>query len=252
MKLKLICCEIFFREVCTLAARAPHRIDVAFLPKGLHDIGAQLMLERVQAAVDQCGGETYDAVLLGYGLCNNGLVGLTARAAPLIVPRVHDCIALFFGSRQRFQAYFDQHPGTYFFTTGWLERGEDAGGLKQLSIGHQMGMDKSYAELVAEYGEDNAQFLYATLCAAPQNYRQCTFIEMGVEPDDRAEQAARARAAEHGWDFDKVRGDMGLLTRLLNGPWDDADFLTVPPGRRVAARYDADIIALAPATRETA
>ncbi|TAN37311.1 MAG: DUF1638 domain-containing protein [Verrucomicrobia bacterium] len=244
MKLKLISCEIFFREVCTLAARSPHRMDVMFLPKGLHDIGAQPMLERVQAAVDACGGETYDAILLGYGLCNNGLVGLTARAMPLIVPRAHDCMALFFGSRRRYQEYFDQHPGTYFFTTGWLERGEDAGGLRQLSIGHQMGMDKTLGQLVAEYGEDNAKFLYETLCAPPQNYRQCTFIEMGVEPDGRTEQAARARAVERGWNFEKIPGDLRLLDRLLNGPWNDADFLTVSPGRRIVARYDDGVIAL--------
>ena len=246
MKLKLVSCEIFFREVCAIAARSPHRIDIAFLPKGLHDLDAVPMLERVQTAVDACGGETYDAILLGYGLCNNGVVGLTARTVPLIIPRAHDCIALFFGSRQRYQAYFESHPGTYFFTTGWLERGEASGDLKQLSIGHQLGMDKPYEQLVAEYGEDNAKFLYETLCAPPPNYSQFTFVEMGVEPDDSFEKTARARADERGWKFEKVPGDMQLLTRLLNGPWDDADFLTVPPGHRVVARYDEQIIAAEP------
>jgi len=246
MKLKLISCEIFFREICALAARTPHRLDLVFLPKGLHDLGAAPMRERVQAAVDQGGGETYDAILLGYGLCNNGLVGLTARAAPLIVPRAHDCLTLFFGSRRRYQDYFDRHPGTYFYTTGWLERGEASGDLKQLSIGHQLGMDKSYAQLVAEYGEDNAQYLFDTLCAPPPNYSRCTFIEMGVEPGPHFEADARARAAERGWTFEKVRGDPGLLERLVNGPWDAADFLTIPPGHRIAARYDDAILAAEP------
>jgi len=248
VKLKLVSCEIFFREVSAIAARSPHRIDLGFLPKRLHDLGAAPMLERVQAAVEACGGETYDAILLGYGLCNNGLVGLTAHTAPVIIPRVHDCIALFFGSRQRYQTYFDNHPGTYFFTTGWVERGEASGDLKQLSIGHQIGMDKTYEQLVAEYGEDNAQFLHETLCAPPQNYSQCTFIEMGIEPDSRFEKAARARAAERGWKFEKVRGDLQLLERLINGPWDDTDFLTVPPGHHVVARYDERILAAEPVT----
>ena len=27
------------------------------------------------------------------------------------------------GSRERYQNYFEQNPGTYFRSTGWLERG---------------------------------------------------------------------------------------------------------------------------------
>ena len=50
--------------------------------------------------------------------------------------------------------------GTYFKTTGWIERDEVAEELKQLSIPNQMGMDMSYEELVEKYGEDNARFLW--------------------------------------------------------------------------------------------
>ncbi len=38
MNLKLISCEIFFREMEAAAARSRHRIDLTFLPKGLHDL----------------------------------------------------------------------------------------------------------------------------------------------------------------------------------------------------------------------
>jgi len=241
MRLKLISCEIFYREMCAVVARSPNQVDVEFLPKGLHDIGAAGMLARVQEAVDRVDATCYQAVLLGYGLCNNGISGLTARAIPVIVPRAHDCITLFFGSRARYLEYFHSRPGTYFKTTGWIERGKDAGELRQLSVSHQLGMDQTYEELVAKYGEDNAQYLWETLCDTLRNYKQLTFIEMGVEPDKRFETQTREEAADRGWAYEKVRGDMSLIERLINGPWDE-DFLVLQPGRRVVSRANDAII----------
>src|SRR5271169_4196374 len=117
MRLKLISCEVFTRELCDTAARSVHQVDLAFLPKGLHDIGCAGMLSRLQAAVDAVEAPQYDAILLGYGLCNNGIAGLTARTLPIVVPRAHDCMTLFFGSRDRYEDYFRKNPGTYFLTT---------------------------------------------------------------------------------------------------------------------------------------
>jgi hypothetical protein len=242
MRHKLISCEIFYREMCSVVARSPNQVDVEFLPKGLHDIGSAAMLARLQQAVDAVDTAAYDAILLGYGLCNNGITGLTAPAIPIVIPRAHDCITLFFGSRSRYLEYFNSRPGTYFKTTGWIERGTDAGELRQLSISHQLGMDMTYEELVAKYGEDNAQYLYETLCNTLRNYKQLTFIEMGIELDDRFERQTREEAEQRGWAFEKVRGDMVLIQQLVNGPWDSSDFLVLQPGQRVMSRTSDAII----------
>ena len=99
-KLKFIGCEIVYREACHLAAVAPGRVDVEFLRKGLHDLETADMAQRIQAAIDAVEAEGgYDAILLGYARCNDGLAGVTARSVPLVIPRAHDCITLFFGSR---------------------------------------------------------------------------------------------------------------------------------------------------------
>ncbi len=243
MVLKLISCEIFHREICAAAARSPHTIDIEFLPKGLHDIGSAGMLERLQAAADRVDGGRYHAILFAYGLCNNGIVGLAARTIPIVMPRAHDCISLFFGSRERYLEYFNSHPGVFFKTTGWIERGVDTGELSQISIQRRTGMDQSYEELAARYGEDNAKYLWGELCDMAKNYRQLTFIEMGVEPDDSFEQRTREEAASRGWAFEKVRGDLSLIERLVNGAWEEHEFLVLRPGERIVARYDDDIIA---------
>ena len=242
MRLKLIACEIFYRELCAAVARSVNQVDIEFLPKGLHDIGQAGMSARlgeVLAAVDEA---TYEAVLLGYGLCSNGLLGLAARQIPLVVPRAHDCITLFLGNKERYLDYFQSHPGVYFKTSGWIERGEGLNQYHQDSIQHQAGMTQSYEELVAKYGEDNAKFLYDQLCDMTRNYSGMTFIEMGIEPDDRFERQARQQADERGWKFQKLAGDMALIQQLVDGPWDAERFLVVPPGSRVAASYDEKII----------
>jgi hypothetical protein len=245
MRLKLISCEIFHREFCAAISRSVNTIDVEFLTKGLHDIGAPDMLARLQAAVDRVESSRYDAVLLGYGLCNNGVVGLTARHTRLVVPRAHDCITLFLGSKERYLDYFQGHPGVYFETTGWLERGESDGELSQLVLGKKLGIAASFEELAARYGEDNARYLQEELAKLDSHYRQITFIEMGVEPDSSFERRARERARSRGWMFEKLRGDGGLIQRLVDGPWHPSEFLLVPPGQTVAADYDSGIVCLA-------
>lgn len=242
MTYKLISCEVLYRELCHEISRSPHQIDVEFLPKGLHDIGSLGMVERLQAAVDCVEAGKYEAILLGYALCNNGVVGLKARSIPLVVPRGHDCMTLFFGSRARYMEYFQDNPGTFFLTSGWIERGEADGELRQLSIQHQAGMDATYEELVAKYGEDNARFLYDELCNHTKHYRQITFIDMGVGLQEEFSERARAEARERGWAFARAAGNMRLLTDLVLGNWNDEDFLVVKPGWRVAVSYDDGIV----------
>jgi hypothetical protein len=242
MRLKLLSCEILYREFCAAIARSPHTVDVEFLPKGLHDLGGESMLERLQAAVDRVEDVKYDALLMGYGLCNNGVVGLTARLIPLVLPRAHDCITLFLGSSERYLEYFHAHPGVFFKTTGWMERGDDAGELNQLAVGKKLGWQQSFEELVAKYGEDNARYLWSELGNLTKYYGQLTFIEMGVEPDASFERRAREEAAARGWKFEKVVGNLSLIQRLVDGTWDDREFLVVRPGWRVSAQYDAGII----------
>ena len=242
MRLKLIACEIFYRELCTAVARSVNQVDLEFLPKGLHDIGQAGMSARLGEIVSAVDESTYEAVLLGYGLCSNGLLGLAARRIPLVAPRAHDCITLFLGSKERYLDYFQTHPGVYFKTSGWIERGEGLTQYHQDSIQHLAGMTQSYEDLVAKYGEDNAKFLYDQLCDMTRNYSGMTFIEMGIEPDDRFERQARQQAAGRGWKFQKLAGDMTLIQQLVDGPWDADRFLVVPPGSRVAASYDERII----------
>ena len=232
MRLKLISCEVLYREMCAAVARSPHRVDIEFLPKGLHDLGGGAMCARLQEAVDGVDSARYDAVLLAYALCGNGVAGLVSRALPLVIPRAHDCIALLMGGRDRYRTYFENNPGVFFRSTGWLERGQD---LEQATL-------YTLEALMARYGEDNGRYLFEEFNGYQRNYRKLAYISTGLEPDGSFERQAREEAARRGWRFETVRGDLCLFERLVAGDWDEADFLVVPPGWRVKATYDGGII----------
>lgn len=236
MRFQLISCEVLFREMCDAVAHSPHQVDVQFLSKGLHDLGGKAMRVELQKRIDEAGA--CDAVLLGYALCGNGLHGLEARTVPLVAPRAHDCIALLMGSRELYAEYFEANPGTYFRSTGWLERGK---GLQQLSMGKNP-IGTTLSELVERYGEENGRYLFEEFTRYQQHYRQLTYIESGLEPDGHFEKQARGEAVERGWNFSKVRGNLDWLRRLVNGDWPEHDFLVVPPGGRMAASFDEQII----------
>ena len=239
MRLNLISCEVLYREMCSVIARSPHQVDVAFLPKGLHDLGSEPMRRKLQECIDAVDPQQFDAVVMGYALCGNGLVGLCARTLPLVIPRAHDCIALLMGSRQKYKAYFDANSGVYFRSTGWLERGGD---LEQV-FRDRTGLGHSLAELITRYGEDNGRYLYEQLTSYKHTYRQLTYIETGLEPDGSFEQRSREEAARKGWEFEKMAGSLALFEQLVSGEWPEQDFLVVKPGWRVAARYDDSVIA---------
>ena len=48
----LVGCEVVLRELCDAVVRSPHQVDLVFLPKGLHDLGAKAMREEIQARID--------------------------------------------------------------------------------------------------------------------------------------------------------------------------------------------------------
>jgi len=244
---RMIACEVSQREVCAAVERSRNIINVDFLPKGLHDVGAERMRARIQEAVDACPREAgahprgnCEALLFWYGLCNNGLCGVRA-SIPMVAPRAHDCITLLLGSRTRFARYFEANPGTYFKSPGWIERDTDPND-NPASITARLKLSRDYRELAMRYGEDNAEFLAPVIADWFKHYRKLAFINTGVGDIEAYRTRAGQFAAERKWEYEELQGDSGLLDRMLAGDWNTEDFLVVPPGRTIHPTFKADII----------
>ena len=246
MYLKLIACEIAFREACWCAARSPNLVDFTFLSQGYHD-NTDIGLEKIQEQVDAVPPGRFDAILLGYGLCNNIITGLVARDTPIVIPRAHDCITFFLGSRERYHSYFLDHPGTYYYTTGWLEHRERGGERVERRQGAGLGVQLEYDALVEKYGEDNARYLLDTMDNWTDNYTHGVFIDFEFSRNLPAKERAKEICRERNWAYEEVEGDLSLLQTWLDGPWPEQDFLTVRKGERVGPTYGDGIIQIQPA-----
>jgi hypothetical protein len=221
-----------------LASQSRHLIDVEFLRKGLHDAGKLTMCQTIQNAINKVESKDYDAILLGYARCNDGVVGLVARDIPLVIPKAHDCITLFFGSQQAYQDYFSKYPGTYYRTTGWTERG----GADDDSVMAQLGLDRTYQEYVEKYGQDNAKFIMESMGNWIENYEYIAYLDMGLPCDEAYAELASKEAQDKKLKFQRLHGDLRLLRQLLDGQWDPAEFLVVQPGQKVTADNSGAIL----------
>ena len=247
MFLRVIACEIAVREICFTAARSPNLVDIEFLTQGYHDTPRAGQAE-IQKRIDAVPAGKYDAILLGYGLCGSILDGLTTTHTKLVIPRAHDCITLFLGSKERYQNCFSQSPGTYYFTSGWLEcvkrRGSKAtpeeGSL--LAAGPGLNLTVSYQVWVQKYGEEQANYLMEEMSRWTAAYAKGTLIDFDFLSHLRLKEAVQQICGQKKWQYSELPGDLGLFQKLLDGDWPDSAFLVVMPGQKVAASFEAGVI----------
>jgi hypothetical protein len=218
----VIACKVF-QHLLEQHLEADQRAQVTFLEYGLHRVPVKLTAA-IQEQIDAV--EEPSVILLGYGLCGNGLAGVKAGQHTLLIPRADDCIAILLGSRAAYLHEFESEPGTYYLTKGWLESGSDP--LKE------------FHEYSEKYGPEQAEWL---MDQQYQHYRRLVFVAHSEEDLE----AYRPRALEvarfcerWGMRYEEKLGSDRLIQRLAEFAADpgkaDAEFVVIPPGGMIEQR----------------
>lgn len=192
------------------------------LPPGMHhqvlDFGLHIYPEKLrstlQAAIDAVDADIH-TILLGYGLCSQAVIGITAQKATLVVPRVDDCIAIFLGSRAAYNNQCRNEPGTYYLTKGWIEVGDTP--------------FTDYDNMVQRLGPEKAARVHKLMM---RNYKRLALINTGQYEMERYRTYTRETAERFDLRFEEIEGSNALVKKMLEGQWED-EFVVVQPGETI-------------------
>ncbi|HEY5658031.1 MAG TPA: DUF1638 domain-containing protein [Myxococcota bacterium] len=210
-------------------------VETIYMDYGLHE-DPKKMGPALQAQLDAI--DEPSLVLLGYGLCGTGIVGIQAGRHTLVIPRTHDCIAILLGSHQEYVKAIGENPGTYYLTKGWLESGNDP--LRE------------YQSYVTQFGEKSANLV---IDAMYRHYDRLCLVAHSEE--DLAAQRERALEVaafcKERWGMEYVEriGNDELIAKLMSAP-DHLDllgdeFVVVPPGGQITFEQFVDFRTTTPA-----
>ncbi|MEN6484040.1 MAG: DUF1638 domain-containing protein [Syntrophobacteraceae bacterium] len=210
----LIACRVMKAELDELRGETPE-VEVRYLDQGLH-MTPQKMPALIQEQVDAVSGYA-EEVVLAYGLCANGIVGVVAPDQGLLVPRCHDCIALFMGSMAAYDRAFGSNPATFYLTRGWIEEGKDPLGIVENEYTARVGRDRAIRVMRKEL----------------KHYTHFTFIASGHADLAPYRERARENAVFFGKNYSEIPGSIGYLERMIRGPFDREDFFRIDAGRAI-------------------
>lgn len=228
MKLALISCMIFSREVNHLIATSDNIIHSFWLEKSLHDYPDELrnniqntifLIEAINER--NIDNSPFDAIVLGYGMCSNSTLDLQSINLPIILPKCVDCMALFLGSNQKYTYLTHSYKEIFWYNKAWIENSfvpsTQTTQVEEDEISNNTSID---------------DILQAEL-EAMMNKKYAIFIKSKILDDTREQNFIEKTAKYFKWEYIKLDGDMTYFRNLLKGNWDDRLFLTCPSGHKI-------------------
>lgn len=194
--------------------------------QAMHDLGCQYPITwvdseyhndpdglrvKLQEEIDKL--KDVDTILLAYGCCGNGTVGLNASTADLIIPRIEDCIAMVLSKCGQ---VFEKQKATFFLTKGWLE------GTNSLT--------KEFEHAVKRYGEQRANRVFELMF---KHYKYLMLIDTKAYSLDECLDETTKLAERLNLKLILAQGDIWLLKKLLTGSFDQ-DFCLIRKGETVS------------------
>jgi hypothetical protein len=191
----------------------PSDMESLVIEPGLHQNPDRLR-DALQRTIDEITAHT-ETIIIGYGLCSMGVIGLKAINSTLVFPRMDDCIAIFLGSRRIYREILNQEPGTYFLSKGWIDAG--------------ITIVDEFNRMEERYGKERAERVMKWML---HNYKRLVFIDMGYQNQEKYRKFSRMAAKRFNLNYHEIKGTCEFIRKMCNGPW-DRGFVAVPPGHTV-------------------
>lgn len=212
----IIACQVF-QDLLSRFIPSGLNGNISFMDYGLHSTPNKLA-RALQESIDRI--ENPSLIVLGYGLCGNGLNGIKAGKHTLLVPRADDCIAIFLGSYAAYRKEFDSVPGTYYLTKGWLESGSNPLSEYQ-KYEKRLGAEKAMWVMDQQY----------------QHYKRLVFVAHSQEDLEayrpQAQEVARF-CQRWGMNYEEISGSDLFIRQLVEMTYSpesaNEDFVLIQPG----------------------
>ena len=110
---------------------------------------------------------------------------------------------------------FAEHPGTYYYTRGWIDYIEDP--------------YQEYLQMIPKYGEEKAAQLERMILA---NYTRVAVIDTGTYDLEKLRDYLETAASFYGLPIEYLPGSLRFLEKLVGGEHDE-EFIVVEPGQEL-------------------
>lgn len=205
----IIACQTLYDELNLAMHETGCRHPVIWVESDYH-MEPNMLRIKLQEEIDNL--KNTNNILFAYGCCGNGLVGLKATTANLIIPKKEDCISMVLSRPGK---KFERQKQTYFLTRGWME------GPKSLLV--------EFEHARKRYGETRAKRLFKFML---KHYHYFMLIDTGAYDLKDCLSKAEELANNTGLELVVAKGGIWLLKKLLTGPYDE-DFCVIPKGGTV-------------------
>lgn len=214
---RIISCGVFQPYIQHLVKHHPRwTFEIDYLEVKQHNqpaVLAQLLQEKIDAITDA------QEIIVLYGLCGNAILPLRSRGIPLRILRVHDCLSVLLGSRERFTALFSMRPSQGWSCASYDQK--DVMGLHTFS--------ETYQGYVEAYGEENARYIMEMM--------QINQEEVPVYINFNLPEDADCLTAYADREVELITGDLRMLERILEGSG-NTETILLHPQERIKALYD--------------
>jgi len=215
-KKAVIACSVMKLEFEKVIGDRP--IDLHLLEQGLHNT-PKLMPGRIAEKVAEVAAAAAapEEIILGYGLCSNGVLGISGGQNPLVIPRCHDCISMLLGSVARYNEVFRQNPGTYYLSAGWVAEGDDPLGCVETKYAPRLGQEKAMRAMKMEL----------------ENYSYICYIDNGLGDQEMLKARTHENCRAFNLKYMELPGSLEYFEKLIANPSQGPEIIRLAPGQEL-------------------